>query len=109
MPARSHRTHLCNERQARGRASAPPDGEEGRGVTFRWIMRLDTVQRIYRVARFTWSRGIVGNGKGYSAKLTFALTTEWFPYWTNEFHDWFFVLFGLRIHYCRSYGGRFAA
>lgn len=50
----------------------------------------------------------VGFGKSYSNKLSFGLSPKWFKWdkesWSRDFE--LYVL-GFRIHYARSYGGRF--
>jgi len=79
-------------------------------MTLRWIFRVDTIQRFLRVARVVWERGTVGDGAGYSAKLSFALDPQMFRWFERDAAtDWRFTLLGVRVHYCRSYGGRFAA
>lgn len=77
------------------------------------VLRLDTIQRHFRLFRVMWERGIVGDGKGYSAKLAVGLEARLLR-WETSYrvreprHDWCVTLFGVRIHYARSYGGRFA-
>ena len=79
-------------------------------MTFRWIFRVDTIQRFLRVARVVWDRGTVGDGTGYSAKLSFALDPQMFRWFERDATtDCRFTFLGVRVHYCRSYGGRFAA
>jgi hypothetical protein len=69
--------------------------------------------------RFYWNRGVVGDGEGYSSKLSVKLLWEprsvWVgAYWRKEgaFH-WFIDLcilpcLPIRFHLARSYGGRYA-
>lgn len=70
------------------------------------------------VARFTWDRGNVGDGKGYSSKLSIKVQVVWRDLWigaywtTEEFRAvtvWVCLLpcLPIRIKYVRSYGGRF--
>ena len=77
-------------------------------MTIRTIMRRDAIQGFYRLLRVVWVRGTPGDGRGYSAKLSLALTPvllDW--HWDAE-HDLSVTLLGVRVHYCRSYGGIFA-
>lgn len=71
-------------------------------------MRLKTVFRrdgsLFRLLRVTWVRGTVGDGQGYSAKLSFGLRPVLFR-WRRELFGWIVIICGLRIHYDRSYGG----
>ena len=73
----------------------------------RWIGRYDAPARMLRLARLTWTRGTVGDGQGYSSKLTLALWPRLFHV-AREFQSWAVTLLGLRVHLVRSYGGIFA-
>ena len=67
--------------------------------------------------RFYWNTGTVGDGRGYSTKLSAKLLWEprdlWIGvYWHKKDESLFvyicFVpLLPIRIHYKRSYGGRY--
>jgi len=70
------------------------------------------------VHRFYWNRGNVGDGKGYSNKLSIKglfLPRQWtigFILGWDEYNHWFFWLqplpmISIRFHYTRSYGGRY--
>jgi hypothetical protein len=76
----------------------------------RWktILRLDTIQRHFRIGRLAWERGIVGDGDGYSVKLAFGLWPRLFRWQRDARCDTLICIMGLRIHYSRSYGGRYA-
>ena len=63
--------------------------------------------RIYRLARVMWCKGKVGDGRGYSAKLSFAFVPRIFSV-QRAWHEFECTMFCLRVHYKRSYGGRFA-
>ena len=76
-------------------------------LRFKRVMRLDTVQRHFRLARVMWERGIPGKG-GYSVKLSFGLIPRFFGWHRGAQNDATVTFMGIRIHYCRSYGGRFA-
>ncbi len=75
----------------------------------KWIFRRDTIQGFIRILRVTWERGQPGRpGGGYSAKFTVALDPALFSFIERDSAtDWRFTLLGLRLHYCRSYGGIF--
>lgn len=75
-------------------------------MRIRWINTYDPRQRLRRLARVTWKRGRVGDGQGYSAKLTLALTPRLFRV-TREFGGWIVTLLGVRVHHSRSFGGVF--
>lgn len=68
------------------------------------VMRRDG--KLIRLARWTWDRGTPGDGKGYSCKLSIGLYPSLFRFW-REHEAWFLQLCGLRIHFARSFGGRF--
>lgn len=72
------------------------------------VMRLDTIQRHFRLFRAMWERGTVGDGNGYSAKLAVGLLPRLFAVERLASHDMMVVFAGLRVHYSRSYGGIFA-
>ena len=78
------------------------------GIRFKRVMRLDTIQRHFRLFRVMWERGTVGDGNGYSAKLALGLLPRLFMWERLAAHDLLIVLLGVRLHYSRSYGGRFA-
>ena len=73
------------------------------GFKFHWINRSGP-GRIYRVARIVWQRGRVGDGTGYSSKLTFALNPRLFLLIRGR-DDTTLVIAGMRWHLQRSYGG----
>jgi hypothetical protein len=73
-------------------------------MTFKPVMRLDDC-RVFRIGRFLWQRGKVGvAGGGYSAKFSVAVTPKLFAM-QRGYYSLLVVLFGLRLHYQRSYGG----
>lgn len=79
-------------------------------LRMKWIFRRDTIQGFWRIVRIMWERGEPGQpGGGYSAKLTLAADPRLFRPWRRDARtDWRLTLAGLRVHYCRSYGGTFA-
>jgi hypothetical protein len=83
--------------------------EEGKPVTrhhfaARTILRYDRRNRLLRLARVVWQRGIAGDGTGYSSKLSLALRPAAFA-WRREWDGWLLTVAGVRLHYQRSYGG----
>lgn len=56
-----------------------------------------------RLCRLLWSRGKPGAG-GYSAAFSLGLSPRLFR-WQPECYGWIACLFGVRVHYQRSYGG----
>lgn len=77
-------------------------------MRIKWVFYWDTIQGFLRVGRLMWERGTPGDGSGYSVKLSFALDPRIFqPLRTDALSDWRLTVFGLRVHYCRSYGGVF--
>jgi hypothetical protein len=71
------------------------------------VLRWDPTARLFRVCRLVWERGTVGDGTGYSAKLTLALAPRLIRF-RRESDGWILTICGLRVHSARSYGGRFA-
>lgn len=78
-------------------------------LRIRWVFRRDEIQRFFRIARVLWENGRPGFPGGYSAKLSLAWDWRLFRLPKRDADtDWRFTAFGLRLHYCRSYGGVFA-
>ena len=73
----------------------------------RRVMRYDRYSRIFRVTLVVWECGAVGDGRGYSAKLSIGLRPAILAFRREE-DGWIATVCGLRLHYRRSYGGRFA-
>lgn len=78
-------------------------------LRMKWILRRDEIQRFHRICRVCWERGRPGfPGGGYSAKLSVAWDWRLFRLPKSDAgSDWRFTIFGIRLHYCRSYGGVF--
>ena len=74
-------------------------------MRIKFVMRYDSDNHVLRLFRLLWTRGVVGDGEGYSAKLAFALAPVFFRWGKRDSSAWFFYLFGLRVSYLRSYGG----
>jgi hypothetical protein len=75
-------------------------------MRFHKVMRLDPPLRLYRLARIMWDVGTVGDGNGYSVKLSIGLTPRLFR-WVSELGGWICTVAGVRLHCRRAYGGRF--
>ena len=75
-------------------------------MTLKPVFRYSPSERTYRIARLVWHRGTVGDGAGYSNKLSLSLWPRLFR-WQRGSDGWTVVLFGVRVHYARSYGGVF--
>jgi hypothetical protein len=76
-------------------------------VKLKRVCRWDSAARLYRVGRLTYDRGDVGDGEGYSVKVSLGLTPKFLRY-RRELFGWILTVCGVRLHYRRSYGGRFA-
>lgn len=74
-----------------------------KNLRFKSVMRFDEIQNHLRLFRIMWERGTPGSGGGYSVKLAVGLMPKIFYR-----EDGRIVVLGLRVHYCRSYGGIFA-
>lgn len=76
-------------------------------MKFKKVLRYDRRARLLRVFRVMWRRGTIGDGKGYSAKLSLALQPKLFDFYrySGSCDDVFLCLAGLRWHYQRAYGG----
>ena len=70
----------------------------------RWIGRYDDRQRLVRIGRAVWQRGKVGDGKGYSVKLSLGLRPRLWQF-RREMFGVIVTALGVRVHYARSYGG----
>jgi hypothetical protein len=77
-------------------------------MTLKLVGRWSPPERMLRLARVIWSVGEgPGMGRGYSAKLSVALRPSLLAF-RRECDGWLLTVCGLRLHYQRSYGGRFA-
>lgn len=74
-----------------------------KNLRFKRVMRFDEIQRHFRLFRVMWEVGTVGDGKGYSAKLAVGIMPKLFHREGGRL-----TILGLRVHYCRSFGGIFA-
>lgn len=73
-------------------------------MKFKSVMRWDKNNQIFRIGRFLWSVGKVGDGKGYSNKFSIALTPRVFS-WHKGRWEWLVTIFGIRLHRRKYYGG----
>lgn len=74
-------------------------------MTIKPVFRFDEIQKHFRLFRILWTRGVVGDGEGYSAKLSLAIAPRLIGWHKDSRTDWMVYLLGMRFHYCRSYGG----
>lgn len=70
------------------------------------VFRYDRSNRLLRIARLVWDRGEVGRG-GYSNKLSIGMR-PCLATIRRECDGWIVTFLGVRLHYQRAYGGRFA-
>lgn len=68
------------------------------------VLRYDPTQHKLRLFRLLWQRGKVGDGQGYSAKLSVSFVAHAFG-WTREYAGWRLTVMGLQLHHLRAYGG----
>lgn len=64
----------------------------------------DSRAKLLRLFRVVWTHGTVGDGVGYSAEVTFALTPRLFQRCVTPLSTTV-VLLGVRVKHERSYGG----
>lgn len=74
-------------------------------MRFKWVGRYDPGARMLRLARVMWERGTVGDGKGYSTKVSVALRPALFAWNRTGYPEWMLTVMGVRLHVQRSYGG----
>lgn len=78
-----------------------------KNLRFKWVLRRDNIQGIFRLFRIMWERGDVGfDASGYSTKFSVALSPGLLA-WQKQGSSIEVTLLGLRFHRCRSYGGVF--
>jgi hypothetical protein len=73
-------------------------------MRFKWVGRYDPTMRMVRLCRLMWERGRVGDGAGYSAKLSLALRPSLLGF-SRARDEWFVTFAGVRVHLQRSFGG----
>lgn len=95
-------------------------------MKFKKVWRYDPDRKIFRLCRIIWAKGEVGDGKGFSCKLSLALakgsrhsvpnvficsgtTEERFFRFKFPFSEREFCVLGwrLRLHYMKSFGGTY--
>ncbi|HBS81366.1 MAG TPA: hypothetical protein DD989_22355 [Pseudomonas sp.] len=69
------------------------------------VMTWSPSEKTLRLLRVMWENGTPGKG-GYSVKLSLALVSR-FARWERCRYEWALTLAGVRLHYRRSYGGKF--
>ena len=73
-------------------------------MTVKNVMRYEPSGRIFRLFRLLWTKGKVGDGQGYSAKLSVSLEPKRFEC-KKEHNGWTVTICGVRLHKKISYGG----
>jgi len=77
-------------------------------LRFKLVLRRDGPQGHFRLFRIMWETGIVGDGTGHSNMVSVALQPRLFLFERVTPGSWMLVLFGVRVHRKRSFGGTFA-
>lgn len=76
-------------------------------MKFKRVMTIDRRSRHVRLFRLTRDVGEVGDGKGYSEQVSVGLVPRLL--WASvSRNDVIATVFGVRLHWQRSYGGRYA-
>ena len=73
-------------------------------MKFKTVFRWDSGNKVLRLFSIMWCVGTVGDGKGYSAKITVALAPRFFM-WRKEFYSYCLTIAGLRVHFAKNFGG----
>lgn len=60
--------------------------KRGLYVRIKRVMRYDPTQHKFRLFRLLWTRGIVGDGEGYSAKLAVSLRPKLYQF-SRDFNE----------------------
>jgi hypothetical protein len=74
-------------------------------IRFKWVFRYDKYEKILRIFRVCFDVGEM-DGKGYSAKISLALSRKVFKI-QKEMDGIRLHILGIRIHFKKSYGGYF--
>jgi len=82
-----------------------------------WTPNVIPEEKRICLTRLRWERGTVGDGKGYSVKLSISLCWKWQGLWVGLFikerlHGWYAWIcllpcLPIRLSYQRAYGGTF--
>lgn len=73
-------------------------------MTIKMVMRRQST--IIRLFRLVWTKGVVGDGTGYSVKLSLAVQPKLYQF-IREHNGWILFICGIRLHKLISYGGIF--
>jgi len=68
------------------------------------VFRMAGTDWLFRLFRVTWTRGTVGDGTGYSCKLSLGLYPR-IAGFIRGWNEWRLYVLGLRIHFQRDFGG----
>lgn len=75
-------------------------------MTIKRVMRFDPTQKKLRLFRLIWNTGNVGDGIGYSAKLSVSLVPKLYGF-KSAWDGWRLTVLGMSVHKRVSFGGRF--
>ena len=78
------------------------------GLRLRTVFTYSPAEQKTRLFRLIWERGNVGDGNGYSAKLSFSVRPRLWECTLPRKCDWDITVCGLRVYYTRAYGGKFS-
>lgn len=72
----------------------------------RKILRYSPIEGKLRLLQLVWSKGVVGDGRGSSSKLTLSLRKKIYMKKVERYKKEIVIL-GFSVSYCISYGGVF--
>lgn len=75
-------------------------------MTWKRVMRWDRDARLFRVCRVMWDGIDTISGRAFSRKISIALTPRLVS-WHRELGSVRVTVFGVRVHFAKSFGGRF--
>lgn len=68
------------------------------------VLTWSPEEKKVRICRLLWSRGVVGDGKGYSCGLSLNLVPHLFMV-RREWNSWRITFLGVGLHFQKAYGG----
>lgn len=76
-------------------------------LKFKRVFRYSPSERVYRLFRWVWQKGQVGDGKGFSSKFSVSLVPRLFRFAkdNNTGNGWYVTVLGLRLHHQWNFGG----
>jgi len=70
------------------------------------VLRFSKRDKLFRIFRVVYNKGNVGDGKGYSAKVSLALMPVLVGF-RKELFGFTLCFLGFRLHHKKAYGGYF--